>query len=547
MPGENKEDALEEMFRFSLPSGDAGVVSSRKDVQFHPRGTSTFAPEETMEFELDPGRQAIDPQHCWITARLALTDSAGAALTAPDATALGHLPYAYLPAGTSGLISRLQIMTKNGDVLEDIEDYNRLSYVLDMFTLSDEWMANEGQDECFPFPESMEPTDYVREEKVDASLTFTMDQQGLASDNLAYRLPGSATRRKALPFLYKATNSTAQHVKIRLRLSAIFGDKTIIPPALGPIIVKITLAKADVAFTTVGFSAATALTAPVAATIATKKGTDGLRYLTNSYHSAAQYRLWQPKFNVRTLELSSTFRDAMNKAVNGSGLPRVISTWFTTQSPISANNASAPLSITANKVTANARAALAQINITTQSSNGKEWERNSFDCVSHGLSSWRFRLGVEHFPDRYVDNAMDSLARTRFAIPDVGDRPAGVPAIRYDPDLNYFGGSGSVSHVGGDATVGDVTDAKHAPLLYHERQPNLVVRGVSFQNVKDMALSGLSTNTGTQVELQCTWDSTAGSTATTVQNYSIHGAILRMHLYYTRLIVIGANGISIRE
>lgn len=539
---ERKDDALGEMFSFSLPDGDAGVVTSRKDVQYYPRGTSTFAPEETMEFELDPGKQAIDPRHCWITARLALTTSEAKAITVNTA-ALPYGAYPEMPAGTAGLIRRLQIMTKNGDVLEDIENYGHLQYLVDSYTLSPEYRANQGQDECLPFPRELEVTDDPElKNNASPNTTFVNTVTGAVTDSVSFRSSGHATRRRMLRMVNDASSTTAPHVKIHLRLSHLFGSSTIIPPALGPLIVKITLAKADVAFTTYSYEANTfGAASGYAGGTNTRKGTNGLRTNTTTYESTAQYRLWQPKFNVRTLELSSSFRAAMDQAVNGAGLPRVISTWFTTQAPLSANNTNAPLSITANKVTANARAALAQINVTTLDS-GKEWSRNSFDMIDHGLDTFRFRLGVEHFPDRYVDNPVDALTRTRDAIPTMGDKPAGVPAIRYDSSLNYLGASASV------ATIGDgSSEAKHMPSLYPEYQANLVARGVSFQNVKDMALSGLSTNNGTQIEMQCTWDSTAGFTTETANKYSIHAALIRLHVYYTRLIVIKADGISIRE
>lgn len=560
MPGESKEDALAEMFRFSLPDGDAGVVTSRKDVQYHPRGTSTFAPEETMEFELDPGKQAIDPRHCWISARLALTDASAAALSL-HADAHTYSPYPELPAGTAGLISRLQIMTKNGDILEDIENYNHLAYLVDSYTLSPEWRANEGQDECFPFPRELEPTDVPQNHNATtwAATTYTNVATGQETDSLSFRSSGHATRRKMLRMVYNATSTTAPVVKIKLRLSALFGGKTIIPPALGPLIIKITLAKADVAFTTYDYKQYTFglrsdATDALQPDTGTRRGSNGLRIGAASRASAtasdfahdAQYRIWQPKFNVRTLELSSTFRDAMNKAVNGSGLPRVISTWFTTQTTLAASNVNAPLSVTANKVTANARAAIVQINPTTLSTmadaTGKQWSRNSFDCVDHGMDTWRFRLGTEYFPDRYVDNPMDALTRTRDAIPMLGDKKvSGVPALRYDASLIYLGGQA------GSEVIGDGTDYKtHAFTVYPEYQANQVARGVSFQNVQGMDLSGLSTNQGTQIELQATWD-TASSGDAWVHKQSLHAAVLRLHVYYTRLIVIQANGISIRE
>lgn len=539
--GVRMEQMLEDMIGFTLPDGDAGIVEDVSFKKIFPDQGNSFTPGQEMVFTISGAQHAFDPYQSYIQFELKVS---GATKT----TALGGLRI--LSGGTQGLVKTLRITTLSGVDLEYIEHYNRLAVAQDRWCLSNDYRRLEGHAELLP-PHSSEASLYgcfgdLKQDDATSARTVDTTTVGNSTTNGPHpdlNGPIGELRRMYEPLEQTYANGKlGKPVKLHLRASDILGKKKLFPlDATGNIKVTITLEEFRTAFQSVLHNSVTVTAMDDSITGGGFAGPMD-HVATSAQDTAITYTVTNPVFNLRMVKLAPGVRETISNATAGNGLPLTINTWHVIKQSIPASNTTTPATVTINKNVANLQSGLLWMSPSDNDATNPEELRDSFKMVHHGLDTFRLRWGAKNVPD-YSDGAATSTEKyelVRYAWNfelDERYRNPGVPLIRYDPKCAYWKGS-TVAYAG----TTDINDRRQ------ESTCDLYCVGASLQTIPGVALSGVTTQSGSQITFELGWDKNGESGAVLTNQYHARAVTLYAAVRYTRVIMFhGSQNVRIRE
>jgi hypothetical protein len=529
------EQKLEELVGFTLPEGDAGVIDDHTHVKIYPHGSNVFAPLQHMQFIISGNQMAFDPNESYIQFQLKVKNTG-----AVDAT-VQALPW--LSGGTQGLVRAVTIKTMSSTTLEQIEPYNRLAVLCDRWGLDDQFVREDEPYELMTPSSRTAPTqNSTITNTAAADLVYDADQtvQPLTDGAGIVNSSWYGELRKTYEPLDDTTGDAETgatyeppYVKLKLRQSAILGGKKVFPlDVAGHLLVDIWLEEAAVAFCNV-----------TAKSFETDGKVDAITeqvnpIMTTTAATSITYEITNPSFNCRMVRLSPHMREAISGAVNKNGLPFTIDTWYMSHTAISANNVGRPADISIPKNVANVQAVLAFMNLSDNETDKTDSQRDSFKTIHHGLDGFRVRWGTKYYPEYIASTTLEKYDLTKGAFPQLLARKMpGVSMFQYDPQKTKIFGQSQYTTSDTD-TSGELWDTSC----------NRYALGVSMQNVKGLALSGVTTNSGNQITFQCDWDKTTTTATAKANAYRERLAELYCCIRYTRMLLFGPNqNVSVRE